>query len=62
MPVPEGYKTAEDIAVAVGRPIYLINQIAKELGLQKTVFPGDNRRRFSPENVKRLKEAIAARG
>ncbi len=62
MPVPAGYKTAEEIAVEVGRSIYLVNQVAKELGLQKIVFPEDNRRRFSPENVQRLKEAIANRG
>jgi hypothetical protein len=62
MPVPVGYKTAEEIAVEVGRSIYLVNQVAKELGLQKVVFPEDNRRRFSPENVQRLKEAIANRG
>lgn len=62
MPVPEGYKTAEEIAVEASKSIHLINQIAKDLGLQKVIFPDDNRRRFSPESVKRIKDAIAARG
>lgn len=61
MAVPEGFKTAEEIAVDVGKSVYLISQIAKDLGLQKVIFPDDNRRRFSPENVKAIKDAVATR-
>ncbi len=55
------YKTAEDIAVEVGMSAAWVNQVGKELGLQRVILAGDNRRRYSPEDVKRIKERAAAK-
>jgi hypothetical protein len=58
----EGYKTAEDIAVEIGMSAAWVNNVGKELGMQRVVLPGDNRRRYSPQDVERIKERAAKRG
>lgn len=58
----EGFKTAEEIAVDVGMSASWVNNVGKDLGLQRVILPGDNRRRYSPEDVKRIKERAAKRG
>ena len=62
MPIPQGYLTAEEIAVEMRVPIYRVAKVAKDLNIPQVVYPEDNRRRYSPENVKRIKQALEAEG
>jgi len=54
--IPEGFKTMEEIAAETGAPYYKVQKAVKELSLAQTVFPEDKRRRYSPENVQKIKQ------
>lgn len=59
--VPQGYLTVEEVAVAIDRSGSFVNSLARELRLQRVSFAGDNRKRFSPEDVERIKQEAAKR-
>jgi len=59
VPIPPGYLAAEEIAVELNIPVYRVQKAAKALGLPQTVYPEDNRRRYSPEQVEKIKRALA---
>lgn len=59
--IPEGWETAEEIAVETDRSVPTIVDIARDENIPSTNFPGHRRRRFSPENVARIKAIIEER-
>lgn len=59
MAVPEGYKTAEQIAVEFDKPINRIRRAIRELDIVQQVFPRDRRRYYRPEDVERIREWVA---
>jgi hypothetical protein len=62
MPIPEGYKTIEQIAVELNQTLNRIHTAIRELGIVQQVFPDDRRRRYySPTDIQRIKEWIKSR-
>jgi len=62
MPIPEGYKTIEQIAVELNQTLNRIHTATRELGIVQQVFPDDRRRRYySPADIQRIKEWIKSR-
>ena len=60
-PIPEGWKAAEEIAIAADRSVATVTSIANELNIPSVNYPGHRRRRFSPPDVQRIMDVIAQR-
>jgi hypothetical protein len=59
MPIPEGFKTVEQIAVELNQTLNRVHTAIRELGIVQQVFPDDRRRRYySPQDIQRIKKWI----
>jgi hypothetical protein len=56
---PEGFKTAEEIAVELRAPISRVQSAVKTLNIMQVTFPSDQRRRYyRPEDVEKIREYV----
>lgn len=55
------YPTMEDLASELGVTAWKVKQVARELGLERVILPGENRRRFRPEDAQKIKDRIAGK-